>query len=178
MKQCIAVFLIASLILPVSGTFLWLKFQQQHVRKEVKHQLMANVHEDDLKLLAFSKEDSERLQWKHDKEFEFQGVMYDIVSTTEKNDSLYYRVFPDKKETKLNRQLEKLATDAFGKDPLQQEKQRQLSHFFSILFFTPLETWTPWESSEFTAMQYNYANTFHSIVLLLDDPPPKHFLHT
>ena len=178
MKHYIAVFLVACLILPVSGTFLWLTFQQKQVRKEVKRELMANAHEADLKLLVFSKEDSERLDWKHEKEFEYQGSMYDIVSTAIKNDSLYYRVFPDKKETKLNRQLEKLAIDAFGKDPLQKEKQRQLRHFLSILFFSTPDEWHPWSPNSFSTTKDTYANTFHSIVLLLDDPPPQYSLHT
>ncbi len=86
-----------------------LQFQKAQTRLEVKKQIKAGFLLEELTLLKFSKtEADELLHWEHDKEFEFNGQMYDIVEHGESGDSLWFLSYWDHHETKIKRKLNEL----------------------------------------------------------------------
>ncbi len=118
-------------------SYVLLKNQQKKIRKEVKRTLMNSVHKDELVLLKFSKAGQKKsLRWKHSKEFEYNGEMYDIVDTQVSEDSIYYWVWWDHKETKLNKKLDDWVAFVLGNNPKNQENQKQLQHILKSLYFT------------------------------------------
>jgi len=84
---------------PSLGTFGWLHYQKYAVRAEVK-QMMINkgMAEEHLVVLQFTTEEKALLNWEHDKEFEYQGQMYDVVDSYQVGDIFYYSCWPDMKK--------------------------------------------------------------------------------
>ncbi len=120
---------------PTLGTFAFLQYQRMQVRSAVKAQIISGIDKEELVFLKFAKEESEtKLRWEHSKEFEYKEQMYDVIITETKNDSIYYWCWWDKKETKLNNELEKILAFALGKNPVKQDSEKKLISFYKSLF--------------------------------------------
>jgi hypothetical protein len=127
--------LLICLVVPVLALYVWTQHQKHEVRRAVKWRMAANLDKDEMVLLKFTDEDADsQLRWKHSKEFEFQGFMYDIVQQELHGDTTYYYCWLDKEETELNQRLDELAALAFSKDPKNKENREKLSSFFKSLF--------------------------------------------
>ncbi len=136
--------------------------------------MIAGIDCAELVPLAFSKKDAAtKLKWKHSKEFEYQGEMYDIVYTdTVGNDSLQYWLFWDHEETKLNRQLASLVANALGTDPVNQKKNAQFNHFAKDIFcmdISALQQPLPW----YSVLQYYQTGAPINRASLPLAPPPE-----
>ena len=130
--------------------------------------MAANLDKDELVLLKFNDEDANsQLSWKHFKEFEFKGSMYDIVEKELHGDTTYYYCWLDKEETALNQRLDELASLAFGKDPKQKENKEKLSVFYKNWFHN---------SSNWCDKTYSRTIPFYSNIsenyISLHAPPP------
>jgi hypothetical protein len=100
---------------PFSGAFTWLHWQRAGVKKDVREHIVAGIGEDALVLLTFTKEESRTLlRWEHAREFEYDRQMYDIVETWTVGETVYFRCWWDREETRLNERLRELAIRAFG----------------------------------------------------------------
>ena len=123
-------------ILPVWGSFYYLQFQKKAVQKKVKRNIMHNCNDDELVFLAFTKEEIKtKLNWKHSKEFEYKGEMYDIVDFKETEDSVYYKLWWDKEETAINQRVKKLAAAVFSNSPDEQNNQLAFTLVLKFLFY-------------------------------------------
>lgn len=130
MKSVISILLISCLIFPLVGTYCFWEHERHLVRKSVKRRLIAGVESSELVLLKFSKEETQtKLRWKHSKEFEFNGQMYDIVETSFQDDSIFYRCWWDHAETALNKKLDKLLAEAWGHAPVKKDSSEKLVSF-------------------------------------------------
>lgn len=114
----------------------FLHIQRRVIRKRVKHTIIAGVPKEDLVLLQFSNDEiNTKLRWKHEKEFEYNGHMYDIVETYSSNGYTSYWCWSDDEETQLNKQLKALLPGVLGKDPGNQQKNQLLIQFAKQLFY-------------------------------------------
>lgn len=161
------------MLAPACITYLYLKVQKQKVRKEVKHLIMDCIDKEDLTYLKFSAQEIEsQLNWKHSKEFEFQGQMYDIVYKVEKPDSIIYWCWPDHEESMLNRDLDELVASILGLDPHRHEKNNQLFDFYKKLFKSETDSAiASTQPSIYTS--FFYLKNTKDIFSLITDPPPK-----
>ena len=133
---------------------MWLKHELKVTKREVKRQIIAGLDEGDLVTLKFKKSSiRSELKWKHSKEFEYQGEMYDIVKSIVRGDTIRYTCWWDNKETKLNKQLAHLMKDVIGSNPQNKENQKRLGSFYQKLFhdntsiyleFCPINTINPY----------------------------------
>lgn len=127
--------LLACLSLPVLGTYTWLHYQKLCVKQEVKKAFKAGMSKERLVRLAFTAAQVDTLlRWEHDKEFEFQNQMYDVLERKQQGDSIVFWCWWDQEETLLNLQLDELVQQAFAQDPLRKHNEEQLSHFFKTLY--------------------------------------------
>lgn len=175
MKTTLIIFLLACLIVPLTGTYCWLHYEKRVVRKAVKKQLIEGIDKDELVLLKFSHEDIKtRLRWKHSREFEYNSQMYDIVETETKGDSVYYWCWWDHEETMLNQQLIKLLALAWGKSQQNKEHQKRLVHLFKSLYYEKPEMWQALNipTTRMTIKDYNKAD-YTSIYSPPPVPPPQ-----
>ena len=171
--RIIALSLLAALTLPMAGVMLWLKVEQYQTRKEVKHMLMEHVDRAELVRLSFSHEQvSQALRWKHSKEFEYDGVMYDIVSQAQQGDSMTYWCWKDDKETKLERQLDQLTEAMLNNSPDRQKQQDGWQHFLKNLYASALPNFAFNPESARSSYGRFIEEVFPSRSIPTPSPPP------
>ena len=107
MKRVTFYILLAALLAPVSGGYMWLKLQKVQIREEVEREMdEEELDEDRIKYFAFtSAEAKTELDWHHSREFEYHGQMYDIIDSEVKGDSVFYTVYWDMEETEINEEI-------------------------------------------------------------------------
>jgi hypothetical protein len=161
-------------VAPLASTFIFLSIQKKQVKKEIKWKIIAGIEKEELVLLKFTEaEKLTQLKWKHSKEFEYKGEMYDIVETSIKGDTIYYWCWWDFEETKLNKQLDNLVSLAFGNNPKKQENQQRLQQFFKSLYFSESIEKHSIACFHLNKLHYNYSEFYQTIVYSPPIPPPK-----
>jgi len=165
--------LLISLFLPVVGMFGWLHYQKRVVRKEIKHRIIEGIDRGELVLLSFTEKTAANLRWEHAREFEYQGEMYDVVETVVEGDTTHYWCWPDKEESKLNRQLAALTQQAMNQLPQRQDQQSQLLTFFKSLYFhsDPADSTVP--PTLQTSKATHYMQQYTDPQLTFPSPPPR-----
>lgn len=67
---------------------------------------MEKYSENDLQEIIIHKNEIEsKLAWEHEREFELDGEMYDVISTEIKGDSISYHCIHDEKESSINKRM-------------------------------------------------------------------------
>jgi hypothetical protein len=134
----ILTFVILSCILfdPVAGTFTWLQYKKAIVKQAVREMIDEGMDKSELVLLKFTREETRiKLRWEHEREFEYNHRMYDIVRTMTVGDTVYYWCWYDHIETMLNRQMEELASQAAGQSSKNKKEQAMLAFNSRSLYF-------------------------------------------
>lgn len=98
--------------------------------------MIAGLDKEELVLLKFTKADSVKLRWEHDREFEYQGEMYDVVERHIKGDTTYYYCWWDFEETILNQKLQSLLTEIWQSNPNKKEHENHLIALYKSLFIS------------------------------------------
>lgn len=173
MKSFLSIVLVALLFLPLWGTFGYLTLQKKQVQKSVKRQIMKGIDREELIFMAFSQEELQtKLNWKHAKEFELNGEMYDIVERNETVDSAFYWVWWDNDETELNQRVRNLTTALFGGNLSHHKSNLIVANFYHSLFFeTNNFAFKASNTSESSAF-FNYLLKPYDTYLEVDSPPP------
>lgn len=173
-SRVFSIILILCFVAPVTTTYIILKYQKKQVKREVKWKMIAGIDKEELVLLKFTQEEKRtQLKWKHSKEFEYKGEMYDIVESKLVGDTTYYWLWWDHEETKLNKQLSHLVSYALGQNPKNKENQKRLQNFFKSLYFSED---VRKESLVFLEVENKYyfsEKFYHSIFLTPPVPPPE-----
>ena len=106
---------------------LWIK---KH-RHEIKTGILKELPDEFLVVVRvpLHRPESVPLEFKHEEEFKLNGEMYDIVRSEIRNDTIYYVVFHDKKETSLYRSLTTAVNQRSSHDQASTQRALQL---FSI----------------------------------------------
>lgn len=133
-RRLLGIALLATLTLPVVAVIAGIHAERAQWRKSVKRALIAITSKDDLVLLKFTEQEkSDLLNWKHEKEFEFRGGMYDIVSAELHCDTTYYYCWPDHQETSLNKKLDEWLAMSMGSIPDDDSRTGVVLQFFKTL---------------------------------------------
>lgn len=122
------------MVIPVASTFVWLQVQKANVRKQVKWQMIHDMDQSRLTSFTFETSQLENLDWKHSKEFEYRGNMYDVVTRKSQGDSTILTCWPDGQETALNHELDKLFQFVIGTDKQSKESKTKTIQFYKSLF--------------------------------------------
>jgi hypothetical protein len=138
-------------------SYLWP--QENHLQAELATR-MGHPQAPELRLLAFTPEQAHLLRWEHDREFEYQGQMYDIVRTYQHHDTTYFECWPDHEETRLKRKMNSLLVNETNGAPFPSENEKRLFDFFKSLV------------SPHAAMMWNTADNLTSI---LPDKPVYYY---
>ena len=161
------------LLVPVVSTFSYLHYHKKQVRRQIKHEMMDNLDKESFVHLKFSKKDAEDLlKWKHSKEFEYDGEMYDVVQVIESEDSLQYYCWWDHKETALNRTLNKTLYATMNKD--NENKKHQNNWISWLKNIVPSENLclNPIEFKGHLKWRF-YSESLTDLSLIPLTPPPK-----
>ena len=136
---------IALLLLFVTPYFLgpsWLRMEKRQIQKHVRNTILPTIDDSELISLTFSSEDTlTELRWKHAKEFEFQGRMYDIVKRNRQENSITYLVWQDDEETEINTKIKQLTNTIFNTSSDSKNSQLTFQLMVKTLYFPPLLNW-------------------------------------
>ena len=169
MKTSVVIFLIFCLTAPFTGTYIFLGYKKNKIKSEVNELILKEKAKKDLVVLKFTHEESKtRLTWKHAREFEYNGQMYDIVDQKTEGDFIAYTCYKDHKETRLNREKEKLIAKALGQDPVQKKQTERLKNFLKSVFQHEISAWKPFISQ---SCNIHYAPNIKHYSLFLESPP-------
>lgn len=176
--RTLGIFLLASLVFVLMGSFIGLQLQRKAVRKSVKWKMLEGIPADQLVCLQFSKTNvDDVLNWKHSKEFSYKEEMYDIVYKKETTDSVYYYCWWDHEETALNKKLSALIYIALNQNASGKSTNNKLQVLLQVLFFQSTS------KPEFDNCPQLSRLYFHTDVLSIGNagmsppnPPPETFL--
>jgi hypothetical protein len=129
------ILLLLSLIAPVVTGLTVLHFQRKAVRKQVKNRILEGIPNSELTLIKISPE-NKNIRWKHSKEFEYKGEMYDVVRTEKHGDTTYYYCWWDNQETLLNQKLNENISMELGQNATNKSTKNKLISFYKSLYFS------------------------------------------
>lgn len=129
-------FLVFILLVPgISGTA-YLLYQKKHLKKEIKWKLIHIIDRNELTKLRFTEAETKTLlRWEHDGEFEYAGVMYDVVEKTNEGGIITFLCWMDTQETQLNTKLKAFTEFAFGQNSNSNNTKKRLEDFFKHLYY-------------------------------------------
>lgn len=131
---------------------------------------MQVLEDKPLTLLSFSTETAEELKWEHEKEFEYQGEMYDIIRSYVQGDTIYYECWKDHEESKIKRRIYNLVAQDHSRMPWQQDSKNRLLIFFQSLYHNQ----TKQNQSQPFRKEQQLANHHQRYYYFLDgDRPPS-----
>ncbi len=136
LRKITSIVLLIALSLNTSVYYFYLKLRQTNIRKEIKMKIKAGVPEDELTLFYYTEANKHEFDWKHSREFNHHGVMYDVVreENPEPGVRLLYCV-TDHQETLLFGNLKILVTQQQQNHPATKKANTLFGLFLSCLFF-------------------------------------------
>lgn len=123
-------------IVIVTATIFQIQCQKKNIRKEVKQLILEGMNETDLTTFIFTQQEYDALYWEHSKEFEFEGVMYDVVRKSRLGNKWEIVCWKDIKESIQNERLDKLIAKLLSGD--QDEENKPVERLVLSLYYSPL----------------------------------------
>jgi len=175
MRKLISILLLIMFLQP-PGYVLIFKVQQYQIRKEMKHRIKNGVPEEELALLKIPRkleeESNHVFQRIHEREFRYEGKMYDIVRQEQYGDTTWYYCVSDEKETVLFANLDDLVNREASQNPQRkqqsEELQRLLNTFFVVQHNRPYPVSSPGEGG-----LIDYRFDIQTWINTPPVPPPK-----
>lgn len=104
----ITFFLLGLLLGPFIGHYAFLSAKKYVVGKTFQERFEKNGGKDRLHEFRFNRLELSQLNWEHDREFELNGVMYDVIEECEVYDTTILWCWLDQQETFLGVRIKKL----------------------------------------------------------------------
>jgi hypothetical protein len=102
LRKYISAILIFVFLFDLGGYYLLFCIWQNNTRKEIRQEIRNGLKEDDLSLIIVSINEVSGISWiESDKEFRYQGDMYDVVKIKIHNQKKYYYCIRDINEKQL-----------------------------------------------------------------------------
>ncbi|MCX7612182.1 MAG: hypothetical protein N2043_11405 [Ignavibacterium sp.] len=172
-KSSILIVVLVTLLLINSGAYVLLYLSSLKIVKETIHYLIeSDKLNHQLIIVSFSKKDLEskiiKFEWIEEKEFRFNGKLYDIKKDFSDEDSLRFLCYQDEHENLLEKIFNKYSDSDKNKNSSQPVK---LIINFLALFFQEAES----QNSIVQSMTFSLFDPFHLIYNYLEvlTPPPK-----
>ncbi|MGM0944376.1 MAG: hypothetical protein ACQEW9_04270 [Bacteroidota bacterium] len=138
-RKILGIVFLLALTAPLLLMFLVLKSQLLEVRQSVEEKFERGFEKDRILTFEFTPaEIKEKLRWEHDREFEYEGQMYDVLDRSEIDDLIYLTVYADHEETELKLKLAKLLEGDLEQN---KEKNSRRSDFHYTLFQSNSQSW-------------------------------------
>lgn len=151
-------------------------WQRSQIRREVKRNLKRAVPNDQLHLITARSAQDPVLQWtKDEKEFRYQGKMYDVVRSETSNGEIAYHCISDEEETRLFAQLDQQVQEQMDR---QQDHgdgmpvKKLLKAFHSLVYELPAETAGSVYADALLHIPY-YPVSLHRLPREILTPPPR-----
>lgn len=135
MRTIVSIFLLAVFAVPFFWGPSWLSMEKRQIQKHVRNNILPSVDKTELITFKVSLADtSSQFKWKHAKEFEFNGKMYDIVDRKQTGDDITYLVWQDDEETVINSKIKLVTNSIFDNSPVNQNNRLAFQLLIQSLF--------------------------------------------
>ena len=175
MKKVISIIFLSLLVLKLGAYFAFLSIEQEIIREEMTEKVASTLSNSELVQLKFSKENLEKIEWERaEKEFWFQGKMYDIVRSETKNGEQIFYCLSDEKETEIEAQIEKLGDDFTNNSPSRSTNFQLLNLLFQQFILPQKFNFSTIFLQDFSVENFQKIKIFYlpiSLDILI--PPPK-----
>jgi len=157
------------------GFFTYFEWKRYHVRKEVKHIIKHSVPETQLVHFHFTHHELHQLKWVKSHEFILNGHYYDVIHKKQDSNGCFFQCIRDDQETQLFAQLSSMTSFNLSHSG----EQHPVNVWFKFIS-EPMEVVTLSEIDlicylETSKSPIKFMEQFTSIVLVMNDPPPKWF---
>lgn len=174
LRKAFSVILLILFSYNLIGYYLIFKLQHFQVRKEIKHKIKQSVPAEDLVIIKIFEFESHRLYWtKAEKEFKFQGQMYDVVKKEYGDNFTTFFCIHDFKDSHLFAQLDH-HTDQYLSNSTEHKAQSQklFRLWFKNYWFNRISLEKPFETP-LNRKRFKKTSQYQSIHIDLLKPPPQ-----
>ncbi|MDN4164960.1 hypothetical protein QWY31_05570 [Cytophagales bacterium LB-30] len=177
MRRAIALLLVFLWMYQQLGVVMGFYALRYQVKKEIKHRIKKGVPEEELITLSFSAQatwESQGVNWlEDDKEFFYQGSMYDVVERYFDDDSVIFRCVNDVQEAQLFRHLAyQVDSELFNQQSETGKKSQWLKQVMAWQFVLPSSIALAIYSTDWQYMPFEIASHYYPF-LSLGNPPPE-----
>lgn len=135
MKKIFPFLFLVTFVAPFWGTYFYLTIQQKYIKEGVQNKIEEGIPINEMVKLTFSKSEIDKvLRWEHDKEFQYNGQMYDIIEVLNQGDSIQYICWWDKAETATKENMQKLISEEINKSKPSKHKPFNFSDYYKFLY--------------------------------------------
>jgi hypothetical protein len=130
-KTLLSLTLFFALLLKMGGFYAILSFERQEIREKVEHKIIKSLKKSDLICIVANDENLSKMEWERpEKEFRFEGNLYDVVYSENAHGVTHYYCLSDKDETILEAKIDTLLENQTEKSPFGNQSKLVL-HFLS-----------------------------------------------
>ncbi|MBK8505456.1 MAG: hypothetical protein IPL46_26610 [Saprospiraceae bacterium] len=166
--------MLLALVVPVTIIYTYFHWQEQILEATVAQRIKANIGHEHLVTLGFSLRDASNLRWEHEHEFEYQGMMYDVMDRYTAGDSIYYHCWPDHEESLLKKNLYRSLALDFGENPGRKSQESRIFSFFkSLIDSRPCETLIQLEDLADSTVLEESKEHYKNLFISPPTPPPR-----
>lgn len=102
MKKYISLILLIITLTTGNGYYLYFTYLQHNVQQDIKSKLEGTIPNKNLSIIVITNSNNNKIFWtRKDKEFRYEGKMFDIVKVKIKNNKTYYYCLNDVNENIL-----------------------------------------------------------------------------
>ena len=168
MRKAVAVFLLVVFLFNLTGLFIVFKIQKSFIRNEVMQLLLSPDFEKDLTVITVTVENKKLFEWENEKEFRYNGIMYDIVKEkTNAVGELEFVCFADEDDTKLWSSMTELVKNNNSSQTI-----KNLVKLFSSIFLPAAKISVDY-FSDTSLMHHSFSATIPFAENEIPSPPPK-----
>ena len=118
MKTLLSLTLLIILLLKMGGFYAILSYERHEIREKVEQKLLNSLDKSELICIVANAENLSKIEWERpEKEFSFEGNLYDVVYKENAFGVAYYYCLNDKDETILEGKIDKLLENNSEKAP-------------------------------------------------------------
>ena len=115
----------------MGGFYAILAIEREEIREKIEQKIIKSLKKSDLICIVANDENLPKIIWERpEKEFHFEGSLYDVAYVETVLGVDYYYCLSDKDETILEAKIDKLLENQTDKFPLRNQSKRML-HFLS-----------------------------------------------
>jgi hypothetical protein len=115
----------------MGGFYAILSFEREEIREKVEQKLIKSLNKSELVCVVDNDKNSSKIEWERpEKEFRFEGNLYDVVYSENTLGITHYYCLSDKAETILEAKIDKLLENQTDKSPFGNQSKLIL-HFLS-----------------------------------------------
>ncbi|NVN93848.1 MAG: hypothetical protein HXX18_01055 [Bacteroidetes bacterium] len=166
MKKYFSILLLNIILFHLGGYYIWYSVLQYASHREIKQEIRRGLKDKDLVLIEISDNNKSSVNWKeNDKEFAFNGEMYDVVSIKKLKNKVQYYCINDHREEKLIAEFKKNHNS-------EKQTDKKIRTEFNVQFFAQLFVIENYKYA--TKIRYpNLIFLYKSNNLDIHSPPPK-----